>query len=106
MKVIDLARAIAPQAQINVIGIRPGEKLHEVLISEDESRTTVELESMFVVQPAEALWFGYSWQEKGKLLKDGFRYGSDNNTDWLDIEGIQKYIVPFENLYAKGELEG
>ena len=106
MKVIDLARAIAPQAQVNVIGIRPGEKLHEVLISEDESRTTVELESMFVVQPAEALWFGYSWQEKGKLLQDGFRYASDNNTDWLDIEGIQKYIAPFEKLFAKCELEG
>lgn len=106
MKVSDLARAIAPEAQINVIGIRPGEKLHEVLISEDESRTTVELESMFVVQPAEALWFGYSWQAKGKLLPDGFRYASDNNTEWLDIEGIQKYIAPFEKQFAKGELEG
>jgi len=106
MKVIDLARAIAPQAKVNVIGIRPGEKLHEVLISEDESRTTVELETMFVVQPAEALWFGYSWQEKGKLLQDGFRYASDNNTDWLDIEGIQKYIAPFEQLFEKGDLEG
>jgi len=106
MKVIDLARAIAPQAKVNVIGIRPGEKLHEVLISEDESRTTVELESMFVVQPAEALWFGYSWQEKGKLLQDGFRYASDNNSDWLDIEGIQKYIAPFEQLFEKGDLEG
>ena len=90
MKVVDLARAIAPQAEVNVIGIRPGEKLHEVLISEDESRTTVELDNMFVVQPAEALWFGYSWQEKGNLLKDGFRYASDNNTEWLDIDGIQK----------------
>jgi len=106
MKVIDLARAIAPQAKINVIGIRPGEKLHEVLISEDESRTTVELESMFVVQPAEALWFGYSWQEKGKLLQDGFRYASDNNTDWLDVDGIKKYIAPFEKLFSKGDLEG
>jgi len=106
MKVIDLARAIAPQAKVNVIGIRPGEKLHEVLISEDESRTTVELESMFVVQPAEALWFGYSWQEKGKLLQDGFRYASDNNTDWLDVDGIKKYIAPFEKLFSKGDLEG
>ena len=106
MKVVDLARAIAPEAKINVIGIRPGEKLHEVLISEDESRTTVELESMFVVQPAEALWFGYSWQEKGKLLQDDFRYASDNNSEWLDLDGIRKYIAPFEQLFAKGELEG
>jgi UDP-N-acetylglucosamine 4,6-dehydratase len=106
MKVIDLARAIAPGAQVNVIGIRQGEKLHEVLISEDESRNTIELESMFVVQPAEALWFGYSWQEKGKLLQDGFRYASDNNTEWLDIEGIRKYIAPFEKQFSDGGLEG
>jgi UDP-N-acetylglucosamine 4,6-dehydratase len=106
MKVVDLARAIAPQAVVNVIGIRPGEKLHEVLISEDESRTTVELDDMFVVQPAEALWFGYSWQDKGKLLKDSFRYASDNNTEWLDIEGIQKYIAPYEKLFNTGKLDG
>ncbi len=105
-KVIDLARAVAPQAEIDIIGIRPGEKLHEVLISEDESRNTVELEHMFVVQPAEALWFGYNWQSRGKLLSDGFRYGSDNNTEWLDVEGIKEYIAPFEEAFADGTLEG
>lgn len=104
MKVIDLARAIAPEAEIEVIGIRPGEKLHEVLISEDEARTTVELETMFVVQPAQAMWFGYSWQDKGQPLPDGFRYASDNNTEWLDLDGIQKYIAPFEKLHAEGKL--
>jgi len=106
MKVIDLARAIAPHAEIEIIGIRPGEKLHEVLISEDEARHTVELEKMFVVQPAEASWFGYQWQSKGKLLADGFRYSSDNNSEWLDIEGIRKYIAPFEEAYRQGKLEG
>ena len=106
MKVIDLARAIAPQATINVIGIRPGEKLHEVLISEDEARHTVELEKLFVVQPAEAIWFGYSWQEKGKLLENGFRYSSDNNPEWLDLEGIREYVAPFEQAYRDGTLEG
>jgi UDP-N-acetylglucosamine 4,6-dehydratase len=100
MKVLDLARAIAPGARINVIGIRPGEKLHEVLISEDESRNTIELEHMYVVQPAEALWFGYSWQKKGLLLPDGFRYTSENNTTWLDVEGIRKFIAPFESSGA------
>lgn len=105
MKVIDLAKAIAPKAKIDIIGIRPGEKLHEVLISEDEARHTVELEKMFVVQPAEAFWFGYSWQDRGKLLSDGFRYSSDNNVEWLDVEGIKKYIAPFEELYKTGKLE-
>jgi len=106
MKVIDLARAIAPQAQVEIIGIRPGEKLHEVLISEDEARTTVELKDMFVVQPAEAMWFGYQWNRRGRLLSDGFRYASDNNSDWLDLDGIKKFIAPFEALYAAGKLEG
>lgn len=105
-KVTDLARAIAPQAEINTIGIRPGEKLHEMLISEDEARHTVELDKMFVVQPAEATWFGYSWKDKGKALKEGFYYSSDNNTEWLDIDGIKKYIAPFEELFSQGKLEG
>jgi len=106
MKVIDLAQAIAPNADVNVIGIRPGEKLHEVLISEDEARNTVELKTMFVVQPAEAFWFGYSWRKHGKLLSDGYRYSSDNNKEWLDVNGIQKFVEPFEKLYAAGKLEG
>ncbi len=105
-KVVDLARAIAPNAEIDIIGIRPGEKLHEMLISEDEARHTIELDLMFVVQPAEATWFGYSWKDKGRVLKEGYYYSSDNNAEWLDIEGIKKYIAPFEELFAQGKLEG
>ncbi|MBI5965128.1 MAG: polysaccharide biosynthesis protein, partial [Chloroflexi bacterium] len=105
-KVVDLAKAIAPNAEINIIGIRPGEKLHEMLISEDEARHTIELEKMFVVQPAEATWFGYSWKDKGKALKEGYFYSSDNNSEWLDVDGIKKYIAPFEELFAQGKLEG
>jgi UDP-N-acetylglucosamine 4,6-dehydratase/5-epimerase len=105
MKVIDLARAIAPEAAVSVIGIRPGEKLHEVLISEDEARNTVERETLFVVKPPETLW-ERSLQYDGKPLPEGFRYSSDNNRDWLDIAGIQKLIEPFEKLHATGRLEG
>jgi UDP-N-acetylglucosamine 4,6-dehydratase/5-epimerase len=65
-KGVDLAKAIVPNAKINIIGIRPGEKLHEDLISDDEARHTIELERMYVIQPAEAIWFGYSWKDKGK----------------------------------------
>jgi UDP-N-acetylglucosamine 4,6-dehydratase len=102
MKLIDLARAIAPNVKIEVIGIRPGEKLHEVLISEDEARSTVELEDMFVVQPAEAMWFVHDWKSQGKPLPDGFRYASDTNPQWLDLEGIRKFIAPFEEVYTNG----
>ncbi|MCL4531107.1 MAG: UDP-N-acetylglucosamine 4,6-dehydratase (inverting) [Chloroflexi bacterium] len=105
MKVIDLAKAIAPKAKVNIIGIRPGEKLHEVLISEDEARNTVELDDMFIVKPPETLW-ERNLQYEGRSLPDGFRYSSDNNAEWLDIEGIKKFIAPFENLYAVGKLEG
>jgi UDP-N-acetylglucosamine 4,6-dehydratase len=105
-KVIDLARAIAPDAQISIIGIRPGEKLHEDLLSADEARHTIELEGMYVVQPAEATWFGYSWKDKGKPVAEGFAYTSDKNTEWLDVEGIKKYIAPFEADFVNAKLEG
>ncbi len=95
-RIIDLARVIAPQAELEVIGIRPGEKLHEVLIHEDEARSTVELDDMFVVQPTAALWFGHDWSEKGQPLPDGFRYGSDTNPDWLDVEQIKALVAPFD----------
>ena len=105
MNVIDLARAIAPHAEFNIIGIRPGEKLHEVLISEDEARNTVEREHMFVVKPPETLW-ARSLQYAGEPLPDGFRYSSDKNTQWLDLDGIKKFIAPFEELFEQGKLEG
>ncbi len=99
-KVIDLAKAIVPNAKINIIGIRPGEKLHEDLISDDEARHTIELDKMFVIQPAEATWFGYSWKDKGKARPEGFRYTSDNNSEWLDIEGIKEFVAPFAKNYS------
>jgi UDP-N-acetylglucosamine 4,6-dehydratase/5-epimerase len=104
MGLVDLARAIAPEAEVNVIGIRPGEKLHEVLISDDEARTTIELDDMFVVQPAEALWFGRDWERIGKKLPDDFRYASNNNPQWLTVEEIRKIIAPIEEAYEGGTL--
>ena len=105
-KVTDLAKAIAPEAAVNIIGIRPGEKLHEYLISIDEARHTIELDRMYVIQPTEAIWFGYSWKDKGKELPDGYHYSSDNNSEWLDINGIKEFVSPFEELFEQGKLEG
>ena len=96
MKMIDLAKAIAPNARIEVIGIRPGEKLHEVLISEDEARTTIELADKYIVQPAEEMWFGQEWSDKGKRMADGFRYASNTNPEWLNISEIQKIVEQVE----------
>lgn len=96
MRVVDLARAIAPDAEVEVVGIRPGEKLHEVLISEDEARAAVELDDMFVIQPATELWFGHDWQAEGKRLPDGYRYASNTNPDWLEVDQIREIVAPFE----------
>jgi len=103
MKMLDLADAIAPHAKVRIIGIRPGEKLHEVLISEDEARTTVELDDMYVVQPAAALWFGHFWEDIGKSLPDGYHYASDNNSEWLTSQEIQKMVASIEEELEQGQ---
>ena len=102
MSVKDLGAAIAPECEIVYSGIRPGEKLHEVLVSEDEARSTVELDDMFVVQPTGTLWFGKEWDKIGKKLPDGFRYASNTNTEWLDLEGVKAMIKPFQDAYEQG----
>ncbi len=99
MKVMDLVKAIAPEAEVEYIGIRPGEKLHEVLIHEDEARYTVELPDMFVILPLplqDIAWFGREWQRKGKPLPEGFRYASNTNTRWLTVEELRELVRPIE----------
>jgi len=102
MKIVDLARAIAPHTSLEFVGIRPGEKLHEVLISEDESRSTVEMEDMFVVQPSTSAWFGQDWKNEGTMLPAGFRFGSDNNPNWLNVDQIREMVAPFEGRLGNG----
>jgi UDP-N-acetylglucosamine 4,6-dehydratase len=105
MKIIDLAYAIAPETSLEIVGIRPGEKLHEVLISEDESRSTVEMEDMYIVQPSPNAWFGHDWQSEGKGLPAGFRFGSDNNPQWLSINQIRDMVASFEGRLVNGYVE-
>jgi len=92
MNIMDLTQAVAPGCRVEQIGIRPGEKLHEVLVSEDEARHTLELDDMFVVQPAHPWWFSDNWK-KGRPLPDGFRYGSDNNSQWLKVDDLRALLV-------------
>lgn len=106
MSILDLARVVAPEANIALTGIRPGEKLHEVLISEDEARTAIEMEDRYVVMPSMDLWtLGNTWQSKGKPLPDGFRYASNTNPEWLTIEQIEAMVAPIEVAYNQGTLE-
>lgn len=86
MKVTDLAEALAPGAEHRVIGIRPGEKLHELLVTEDESRHTYELSNRYVIMPEYP-----SWELKpvdGERLPNGFRYTSDTNSEWLTVDEL------------------
>ena len=91
MRIVDLAEAVASGCEIEFVGIRPGEKLHEVLISWDESRHTLELEDMFVILPMHPWWQQANWSQ-GKPLPEDFEYRSDTNTQWLSIEGLRQMI--------------
>jgi UDP-N-acetylglucosamine 4,6-dehydratase/5-epimerase len=95
MRIIDLAQALAPECAIQEFGIRPGEKIHEVLISEDEARHTVEVGDMFVVQPVHPWWSKKNWPN-GTPLSDGFRYSSDTNSQRLNQEELQAYAGELE----------
>ena len=90
MNIADLARAIAPDSQIQDIGIRPGEKLHESLVSEDEARATLEFENHFEVYPA-LEWPKRSQNPDGKILPEGFSYSSDNNAEQLSVEQLREF---------------
>jgi UDP-N-acetylglucosamine 4,6-dehydratase/5-epimerase len=91
MNIMDLAEAIAPGCEVNEIGIRPGEKLHEVLLSEDEARQTVELDGMYVIKPHHPWWSEQNWQN-ARSLHNGFRYSSDTNPDWLTIDALRELL--------------
>lgn len=89
--VMDLAEVIAPEAEKKVVGIRPGEKLHEVLLTEDEARHTKEFEDYFVIEPEHPFWRGDNFKE-GKSLPEGFRYTSNTNDKWLTKEQLAEII--------------
>ncbi len=92
VRITDLARVVAPNAKVEFVGIRPGEKIHEALIAEDEARYGVELDEMFVIGPAAPAW-GRARLPPGQALKDGFRYTSDTNPHWLTTEELQDLIT-------------
>lgn len=91
MKVVDLAKAVAPECEIKIIGIRPGEKLHEALITEEEGGNAVDYKGMYVIMP------NYPWWERqnyitGKALSDGFKYASNTNDEWLTADDLTKIL--------------
>jgi UDP-N-acetylglucosamine 4,6-dehydratase/5-epimerase len=89
MRVIDMARAIAPNARLDIVGIRPGEKLHEQMIGPDDARRTIDAGTFFVIQPDAGWWDGAAWADT-EPVPEGFRYSSDTNTWWLTVAELQQ----------------
>lgn len=95
MKITDLATAMAPECAVDTIGIRHGEKLHEVLLSEDEARDTVELKDMYAILHPE-FCAGLGAKLGGTRLPDGFRYSSDNNSHWLTTGELRDFVNTYK----------
>lgn len=98
MKVVDLADVIAPGARRKIIGIRPGEKLHEVLMVSEEARHSKEFDTYFVIEPEFPFWNKENGKE-GKELPQNFSYASNTNKEWITKEQMQEIL----NVLAKGK---
>ncbi len=93
MTLLEMVNVVAPGCEIEYIGIRPGEKLHEVLVSEDEARNTVDADDMYVIQPSHPWWGPQNWKH-AKRLPEGFRYTSDTNSHRLSRGDLEQMIEP------------
>jgi FlaA1/EpsC-like NDP-sugar epimerase len=93
-KITDLAAAVAPACRRNIVGIRPGEKLHEEMITSTDALSTVELQKYFVILPSIKLWDvdSYIAAFDGKFCVDGFCYNSGTNSEWLSVRQIRELI--------------
>lgn len=96
-KILDIAKAIAPQAEIKIIGIRPGEKIHEEMITETDAINTIEFDDYFVILPSTSLWDIEKFREEsngypGNFCKLGFKYSSGTNKKFLSVEELRKLI--------------
>ena len=94
MSITDLAATLAPGCEVDVIGIRSGEKLHEVLISEDEARNAFELNEMYVIEPATHPWYQEDPWADAERVPEGFRFSSETNEQWLTPEQLLELVQP------------
>jgi len=98
VRITDLVRAFDPQAEIQWVGIRPGEKLHEVMCPEESSRQTIEFDDHYVIVPAIKFfddsinYFCNALNEKGRAVEDGFEYSSQSNPEFLSVEALRKLM--------------
>jgi len=92
-KITDLAIAMLPSAKLKEVGIREGEKIHEVMISKDDSRTTYEYENHYIIYPHFEWWdFEKHFTQGGKKVEEGFEYSSGKNSQWLTVEDLREWL--------------
>ena len=93
MKITDMASALAPDLAQHTVGIRPGEKLHEIMVTADDARVTLELNDRYIITPAFQFWSGETYSVNGaKLVADIFFYTSDTNDEWLGADDLMTLI--------------
>lgn len=97
MKLVDLARIIGPDCEMEIVGRRPGEKLHEVMVTEDDAQNTLEYDDFYTILPAVRRWSDDSGSNGGKPCPEGFRYSSETNTQWLTVDELEQIIGPAGN---------
>lgn len=91
--ITDIAEAMNPGGKINVVGIREGEKLHEVMITSDDSRGTYDYGNHYIIYPNYIWWSkDHYFKEGGKLIEEGWEYNSGTNNEWLNVETLKKKI--------------
>lgn len=94
MKMTDLVEALAPGVQAEIIGIRPGEKLHEVMVPGDDARKTLRLADRYIIEPSFPFWTRGSYEESGAAsVSEDFSYASDTNDEWLDAAGLKRLLA-------------
>jgi UDP-N-acetylglucosamine 4,6-dehydratase (inverting) len=93
-RITDMARAVAPECRVEIVGIRPGEKLHEEMITPADSFRTAELSRHFVILPSSPLWDEdqYLREHRGRLVPAGFHYDSGTNGEWLSVEELRDLV--------------
>ncbi|NLV76365.1 MAG: polysaccharide biosynthesis protein, partial [Tissierellia bacterium] len=93
-KIIDLAKAMNPNVILEEVGIREGEKLHEVMITKDDSRMTYEYENHYIIYPHFDWWSSERYfTNGGKPIEEGFEYNSGTNSEWLDVEDLRSLLI-------------
>jgi UDP-N-acetylglucosamine 4,6-dehydratase len=92
MNIMDLARAVAPECETKIIGVRPGEKIHELMITRDDARQTLELDNFYVIQPQFNYWSHRSTWSEGRKVSDDFEYSSETNPWRLSITEMQEML--------------